>query len=161
LAYVLEPAVDHVQRRWRSVSRAGAVAVVYILGAALVCGVGYALAPAITGQLKPLQATAPDVLARFSDRQFLSQHGSQITGIVERTAGGLAGSLENVGWLLMVPIAAAFVLIDRARLFDGTIDLLARGRDREGTRRTVEQIDATLAQYARAQLTVAGLSAAF
>src|SRR5262249_18334116 len=114
-----------------------------------------------TGQLKPLQATAPDVLARFSDRQFLRQHGSQITGIVERTAGALAGSLENVGWLLMVPIAAAFVLIDRARLFDRTIDLLARGRDREGTRRTVEQIDATLAQYARAQLTVAGLSAAF
>jgi len=162
LAYVLEPVVDRVQRHWpwASSGRAGAIAVVYILGAALAGAIGFTLAPAFAGHLQPFGSTTPETLARFTNRQFLAEHSTQITGIVERTARVLAASLQNAGWLLMVPVVAAFVLNDRASLLDGTIDLFARRRDRAGTARTVQRIDAMLAQYARAQLTLAGMSVA-
>src|SRR5262249_44303500 len=43
---------------------------------------------------------------------------------------------------------------------DGTVDLFAQGRDRAGVKRTVGKIDTMLAQYTRAQLTLAGLTGA-
>ena len=88
LAYLLEPLVAWVQGLFpsRSWSRAGAIALVYLVGTLLVGGVGYALEPALAGQIERLKAAAPDMLTRVTDRRFLAQHSTLIVDLVERTA---------------------------------------------------------------------------
>ena len=163
LAYLLEPLVTWVQGLLpaRSSSRHAAIAVVYALGTLLVAGAGYALGPAVAAQLQQWNASLPDMLARVSDRRILAQHSSVIAEGAGRAAGAVVAAAQEAGWLLMVPVVAVFLLANRAALIDGTVDVFARRRDRAGVTRTVEAIDAMLAQYTRAQLALAGLSALF
>lgn len=163
LAYLLEPAVTWVQSLLphRSPSRGWAIALVYLLAALLVGGLGYALAPVLAGQFKRLSGAMPEILARITDQGFLSEDSSFIAGGVDRVARAIAGGAEGAGWLLTAPIIAILLLNNRPALIDGTIDFFARRRDRAPVKRTVERIDTMLAQYIRAQLTLAGLSAAF
>ncbi len=135
LAYLLEPLVTWVQRLLppRSNSRSAAIAVVYTFGTLLVAGAGYALGPAVAAQLQQWNASLPDTLARLTDRRVLAEHGT----------------------------IAVFFLNNRAALIDGTVDVFARRQERTGVKRTVDQIDEMLAQYTRAQLALAGLSALF
>jgi predicted PurR-regulated permease PerM len=160
LAYLLEPLVAWVQRLLpvQSHSRTGAIAVVYLTGSLLMVGAGYALAPALAGQMQQLYAIAPEMLARFTNQGFLEQHNSLIAATAQRTAGAVAAAAAEAGWLLMVPIIAIFFLQNRPALVNGTVDFLARRRERASVKRTIENIDTMLAQYTRAQLTLAGLS---
>ena len=161
LAYLLEPLVAWVERRLphRVSSRTIAIAVVYMAGAALAAGTGFAMGPAIAAQWRRLAGASSDVLARFADRGFLAEHGSALATVVDRAAGAVSTAAEAAGWLVMVPVVAVFFLQNRADFLDSTVDLLAQRRDRSGVKRTVERIDTMLAQYVRAQLTIAGLSA--
>jgi predicted PurR-regulated permease PerM len=129
-------------------------------GATLAAGAAYAMGPAIAAQWRRLAGAPPDALARLVDRGFLAEHGSAIATIVNRAAGAASTAAEAAGWLVMVPVVAVFFLQNRAAFLDSTVDLLAQHRDRGGVKRTVERIDTMLAQYVRAQLTIAGLSAA-
>jgi predicted PurR-regulated permease PerM len=161
LAYLLEPAVGWVQRRLPSHSRAAAIALVYLIcGAVLVAG-GYAIEPAITGQLRRLNAGVPEMRGRLPDSQFLAQHEGQIAGAVERAGRPVAAAAEEAGWLLTVPIIAVFFLKNRQDLIDGLVDVLARTRDRPAVKHTIEQIDTMLGQYMRAMLITAILSVVF
>jgi predicted PurR-regulated permease PerM len=163
LAYLLEPMVAWVQSLLplRPYSRTEATALVYLTATLLLIGAGYALEPAVAGQLQRLNAAGPDVLVRFTNRGFLAQHSSLIADTLARSARTLAAAAEQTGWLLMVPIVAVFFLVNRAAFIEGTVDFLTRGRDRASVKRTLEQIDTMLAQYVRAQLALAGLSFAF
>jgi len=162
-AYLLEPLVGRVESLIPSPSRKrpAAIAVVYLIGAVLLGIAGYALEPAFAVQMQWLRAAWPDLLARVGDRRVLAPYGALIAGAVEHGARSVASAAIDVGWLLAVPIVAIFLLANRGTLIDGTVDLLARRQERSSVRRTVERIDAMLAQYIRAQLTLAGLSAAF
>jgi len=161
LAYLLEPLVAWVERRLpqRLSSRTRAIAVVYLAAAALAAGAAYAMGPAIAAQWRRLAGAPPDVLARLADREFLSQHSDALASVVDRAATAASTAAEAAGWLVMVPVVAVFFLQNRAAFLDSTVDLLAQRRDRGGVKRTVERIDTMLAQYVRAQLTIAGLSA--
>lgn len=163
LAYLLEPAVAWVQGLLpsQSYSRTVAIAVVYLIGALMVVGAGYAFEPAVAGQLQRLDAAVPEMRARFADHQLLAQHSSEIVGAVERTGRTVAAAAEHAGWLLTVPVIAVFFLKNRSALIEGAVDVLARRRDRASVKRTIEQIDTMLGQYSRAQLATAGLSVAF
>jgi len=163
LAYVLEPVVAWVQGLLpsRSYSRAAAIALVYLVGALLGAGIGYALAPALAKQMQRLNAAAPDMLARVMNRRFLAQHSTLIMDTVARAGRAVASAAADSGWLLTVPIIAVLFLNNRAALMEGTVDVFARRRDRASAKRTVEHIDTMLAQYVRAQLLLAGLSIVF
>jgi len=163
LAYVLEPAVGWVQGRLpsRSGDRVVSIVLVYVISAAVVVGLGYAMAPAVAGQIHRINASLPDLRARVAESRFLAQYGSAIAAAAERAAAGLAAAAEDAGWLLTVPLIAVFFLKNRQELLDGAVDLLARQRDRARVRRTIAQVDAMLAQYTRAQVATAGLSAVF
>jgi predicted PurR-regulated permease PerM len=160
-AYVLEPAVAWVQGRSRrqSSSRNAAIATVYLAGLIVVGGIGFALAPAFTGQLQRLNAAVPGMLARLTDHRFLAEHASQIAAVAERAGHALGRAAAEAGWLLLAPVIAVFFLSNRAAFLERTVDLLARRRDRADVKGTVERIDAMLAQYVRGQVTLAGLSA--
>jgi len=127
----------------------------------LVVGAGYAVAPSIASQLRRLDATLPDMIARFTDRAVLRQHSTVIANAVERTARAVAAGVAGAGSLLMVPVIAVLFLSNRENFIDGTVELFARRRDRASVTRTIQQIDTTLAQYTRAQLATAGLSTVF
>ena len=162
-AYLLEPLVGRVEALIpsRSHKRPAAIALVYLMGAVLLGIAGYALEPAFAGQMQRLRGAWPDMLARLGDRRFLAPHGALIASAVERGVRGAGAAATDAGWLLTVPIVAIFLLANRGALIDGTVDLLARRQERSSVRRIVERIDAMLAQYIRAQLTLAGLSVAF
>jgi predicted PurR-regulated permease PerM len=162
-AYLLEPAVGWADRLLpsRSSSRPAAIAIVYLTGALLLAGGIYALAPTAARQTQRFAAAASEMRDRFADQEFLVQPGPAVLGGVERMAQAVREAAEHTGLLLTVPIIAIFFLNNRSALIDGTINCLARQRDRASVKRTVEQIDATLGQYARAQLTTAGLSVVF
>jgi predicted PurR-regulated permease PerM len=122
----------------RSCSRAGAIVLVYLIGTLLVGGVGYALEPALAGQTERLKAAAPDMLTRVTDRRFLAQHRTLIVDLVERTARTVRAAAEDAGWLLTVPFITVCFLKNRPAFLEGTIDFLARRRDRASVRRMVE-----------------------
>jgi len=161
-AYLLEPLVAWVERRLppRVSGRTRAIAVVYLMGAGVAAAAGYAAGPAIAAQWRRLADASPDMVGRLTDREFLAQHGSAIATIVDRAVGAVTTAAESAGWLVMVPVVAVFFLQNRTGFLDGTVDLFAQRRERAGVKRTVERIDAMLAQYVRAQLVIAGLSAA-
>jgi predicted PurR-regulated permease PerM len=162
-AYLLEPLVGRVEALIpsRSHKRAAAIALVYLIGALLLGIAGYALEPAFAVQMRWLRAAWPDLVARVGDRRVLAPYGALIASAVDRGARGVTTAAADAGWLLTVPIVAIFLLANRGALIEGTVDLLARRQERSSVRRTVERIDAMLAQYLRAQVTLAGLSAAF
>jgi predicted PurR-regulated permease PerM len=160
-AYVLEPAVTWVHLRLtpRASSRNSAIGVVYLVGVTIVAALGLMVAPAITGQLQRLEAALPGMVAKLTDHQFLANHASQIAAVAERIGHSLGGAAANTGWLLLVPLITIFFLSHRFALIDAIVDLLAHRQDRARARATTERIDTMLAQYVRAQLALASISA--
>jgi predicted PurR-regulated permease PerM len=162
-AYLLEPAVDWIQRLLpsRSSGRPAAIALVYLTGALVLAGGMYGLEPTIPRQTQRLDAAASEMRRRFTDKGPLAQPGTAMVTTIEQVGRTARETAEHAGLILMVPIIAIFFLYSRTALIDGAVEFFARRRDRACVKRTIEQIDATLAQYARAQLTTAGLSAVF
>jgi predicted PurR-regulated permease PerM len=163
VAYLLEPTVGWVEGRLPSHSngRASAIATVYLTGLALIVAVGLTMKPAIAEQIHRLHDSVPEIRERLSDSGFLAQYGTRIEAAAKRFGPALGLLAEQTGWGLMVPLIAIFFLSNRQGLLDGIVDLLARRRDRARVRHTIEQIDTTLGQYTRAQLTTAALSMVF
>jgi len=164
LAYLLEPIVAAVQQRLPldpARRRTAAIGVVYAVGAAAASGAWYLLAPRVADQVQRLRAAAPRMLASLSDPAALAQGGGAVSDAVVRAAATASAAVTNTGLFLMIPVVAAFFLQSRSTVIDQAIDLFSERRDRASVKRTVERIDTMLAEYVRAQLTLAGLSAAF
>ena len=158
-AYLLEPAVSWVQSALpaKHRSRPAAIAIVYLLTIAVVAGCGFAFAPAIAGRVPHAGGQS----SLQPNQAFLAEHRTLMSSIVERSGAALAAAASRAGWLAVVPIIAIFFLANRAGFIDATVGVFARYRDRATVKRIVERIDTLLAQYIRAQLLLAGLSAAF
>jgi len=160
-AYLLEPAVTWVHLRLtpRASSRNGAIGVVYVVGLSIVAALEWIVAPAVTEQLQRLDAALPGMMAKITDHRFLADHASQIAAVWERIGHSLGVVAANTGWLLLVPFIAIFFLSHRSALIAWCVDLLAQRRDRARVTATIERIDAMLAEYVRAQLALASMSA--
>jgi predicted PurR-regulated permease PerM len=163
LAYLLEPAVGRIERALPpgGNSRVISIAVVYAIGILLILWAGYAIAPRVPAQMQALKATVQDLQGWFADLRIPARIADTLATVGERAARAIAAAAEDAGWLFLVPVIAPFFLINRNRLIDGAVDLLARRQDRDSMRRTVGQVDTMLAQYTRAQLATAGLSTMF
>lgn len=162
LAYLLEPVVAAVERLLPRVPhrRGASIAVVYVIGTLLVVVAGYAFAPGIADQIRRMDAALPGLSARIN-RISAVDHGDFVANAVGRASHAVPAAAEDIGWLLMVPIVAIFFLGNRTALLDRAVDLFARRGDRAAARRTVQRVDRALAEYTRAQLILAGLSAIF
>src|SRR5262249_48769089 len=102
----------------------------------------------------------PTLAARF-DALAPAGHGDMTSRVADRVTHTLVPAAKQAAWLLLVPVVAVLFLDNRAKLLDGVVDLVAKREDRGRPKRTVQQIDQTLAEYTRGQLALAGLSAAF
>jgi predicted PurR-regulated permease PerM len=161
LAYLLEPMVAGIERLLPSGphGRGVSIAVVYGLGALLVIAVGYGVAPTIVDESRRLNAALPDLAARIDTT--VADHGDLAAGVVSGITRVTAAVGEHVSLLLMVPIVAIFFLDNRAAFLERTVDLFAHHSGRAVAKRTIQQIDRTLAEYTRAQLILAALSGVF
>ncbi len=162
LVYLLEPIVAGVEHLLPRVShaRGASIAIVYVIGTLLVVAAGYAFAPGIADQIRRVDAALPGLAARIN-RMSAADHGDFVAAAVARASRAAPAAAEDIGWLLMVPIVAIFFLENRTALLDGAVDLFARRGDRAAAKRTIQQLDQVLAEYTRAQLILAGLSAIF
>jgi predicted PurR-regulated permease PerM len=184
LAYLLEPAVNLLQRHSRlgRKNRDWAIVQVCLIGTLVLGSLGYELGPPLAGQLKKLNAAAAEILQSPSGgqaagtsegqhglsgaqqrrlRDFLARHHDFIAHAVERGAASIAYVAASAVWLFAVPILAVFVLRDGRQMVDAIIQAGGRREDRTVVRRIVQKVDTMLAKYIRSQLALAGLSFGF
>jgi predicted PurR-regulated permease PerM len=183
-AYLLEPAVTFVQRHSRlgRGSRTCAIAQVYLMGTFVVAILGYTFGPHLAAQVKGLNAAAPRFLEDLSSgraaaalgerqglspaqqlriRDWLASHHEFMVRTFERGATSAGYVATSALWLLVVPILAIFLLRDGRQMADAMMQSVGPRGDRMLFARILRRVDAMLAKYIRAQLTLAGLSFVF
>jgi predicted PurR-regulated permease PerM len=183
-AYVVAPMVEAIQRpvriagRSRRVSRATAIAVVYVFLAAAGSGAAMLLLPSATQQLDDVIARAPGYaqsiqtwelgwsryyerlripieLRQRIDESVLAADEAAVTSI-RGSLMALLGALQGLPWLILIPVLAFLFLKDAATLRRALIVALPF-RIRLRGHRLFEEVNATLAAYVRAQLLACAL----
>jgi predicted PurR-regulated permease PerM len=178
-AYVVAPLVQFAGRpiriagRPRRLSRAAAIALVYVLIGGGVSGGAALLLPSATEQINDIVARAPAYAqsivtweygwSRYYERLRIPRELRQSIdqsalaageGAVQSIQGSLlavVGALAYLPWLLLIPILAFFLLKDAATLRRTLIRALPHHGQLRG-HRLFEELNATLAAYTRAQL---------
>ena len=176
-AYLMEPAVSRLEK-WLH-GRGRAIALIYVL---LLVGLGlfvFFVGPRITHQAARLGESLPDLLKRVStgsiaqdigkehgwdgatrDRlqKLLVQNGDTITRIAEN-AGVWAAAEAKQAWIaLLVPLLAIFFLKDGKSFTDVLLTLVQSRPQRDFLQGVLADMNQMLAQFIRAQLTLAALS---
>jgi predicted PurR-regulated permease PerM len=178
-AYVVAPLVQLAGRpiriagRSHRLSRAGAIALVYVLIAGGVSGGAALLLPSASDQVKDMLARAPAYaesivtwehgwtryyehlripleLRQSIDRSTLAAGESAVESI-RGSLLALVGALSYLPWLVLIPILAFFLLKDAATIRRTFIRALPHHGQLRG-HRLFEELNATLAAYTRAQL---------
>jgi hypothetical protein len=176
-AYLLDPLVARLQTFLRR-SRGLAVAATYLLLGVAIAAFGITVGPRIFREAERLGRELPELMEKVGSgriaqqfgsqrgwdyktqlqvQQFLSGHRDEITQyaqIVANRAAGLAGSLM---WLLLIPILAAFLLKDQSHFAEMFLQLIAGNQQRLFFRSLLNDLDAMLATFIRAQLSFAAL----
>jgi predicted PurR-regulated permease PerM len=177
-AYLLEPAVERVQR-WLRRTRLQAIGLVYVvgilaIGAAVVIGwptlqqeSEYAATalPALTEKVgsgniawEVGQQHGWSAQTRAEISQFIAAHRDDLTAAVKSAGARVAEIGANAGFVILIPIFAFFFLKDKSGLGDLTLSLVHDPQRREFLTTVFAQIDRMLAQYIRAQLVLAALA---
>jgi predicted PurR-regulated permease PerM len=162
MAYLLEPLVAGVERRLptASHSRGAAIAIVYAVGTLVLIAAAYSVVPTAADQFQRFNAALARVAAR-ANLTSVTGVGDLRADVTARATRAAASAAEGAVWLLLAPVVAIFFLGNRTAFVDAVVDLFGRRGDRATARRTVHRVDDVLAQYTRAQLILAGLSAVF
>jgi predicted PurR-regulated permease PerM len=178
-AYVLEPAITHVERRV-GMSRLRAIAVLYlilflVLGGLITLAVprvveeGRRLVVAFPGLLE--QVGSGEIAHRLGERhgwsettqitleRWLTDHRQNIIVVLNALEARAAAGSANIGWAALTPILAFFFLRDKRSIGEAVLDLFEDDQAREWVARMLADLDLMLAQFIRAQLTLALLSA--
>jgi len=176
-AYLVDPAVSRVERLTHG--RGLAIAVIYVLLIALLATFFFFVGPQIGHQGQRLTSSLLNLTERVSSGQIAEDLGSQHGWSAERKqmlqnflvrysntvipiARNLGLKLADVAkesWLLIVvPILAGFFLKD-GRVFGETVLSFVQSRpQREFVEGVLQDLNQMLAQFIRAQLTLAALS---
>jgi predicted PurR-regulated permease PerM len=90
--------------------------------------------------------------------QYLNEHQSELIATTQTFILRAAKSIQNMWWLLLVPILAIFFLKDGNQLSQNIINSVQDSRNRRMVAETVQEMDFMLGHFIRAQLTLAGLA---
>ncbi|MBO0912717.1 MAG: AI-2E family transporter [Acidobacteria bacterium] len=176
-AYLVDPAVSRIQR-WTK-SRASAIAIIYSLIVILLATFFFFVGPRIGHETQKLTEAMPSLLERISSGQFaegilvkhhlsaatsrqlssfLSSHRGDLLEIA-RKAGLRIADVAQESWLLvLVPILAAFFLGDAHMFSQALLSFFHSKPQREFMEGVIEDMNQMLADFIRAQLTLAALS---
>ena len=180
-AYVLDPAICLVQRHTGIIgrSRTRAIALIYIALIAVVALIFATLGARVVEEGKSLTKALPDLMPKVQTGQiaqqigrkqgwsystqmklkhFIASHSEVILTWLSHAAERAVALLTHAFWLIIIPILAAFFLRDGPEFAESLIDVMDRRRERQFMRGVLHDLNEMVAQYIRAQLTLAGLS---
>jgi predicted PurR-regulated permease PerM len=176
-AYLVDPAVSRVEKWVRG--RGRAIAVIYLLLVAFLITFFFFVGPQTARQAQRLSESLPKLLETVSSGQIAEQIGrdqgwsdhtkAQVSALLANHRDDLVGIAQRVGlrvadvaqqaWLvIVVPILAAFFLKD-GRSFGAVFLSFVHSRpQREFLEGVLGDLNQMLAQFIRAQLTLAAFS---
>ena len=176
-AYLIHPAVARVEKLVKG--RGRAVAIIYLL---LLAGLGlfaFFVGPRMTRQGARLGQSMPALIKKFESgqiaqdigqqrgwsqttrtyvEQFLVSHRDQLSDLAQRIGVRAAAGAQEVWVLFLVPILAIFFLRDAGSFNEVLVSLVQSRAQREFLQDVLADLNRMLAQFIRAQLTLAALS---
>jgi len=176
-AYLVDPAVSRVEK-W-SKGRASAIAAIYLLIIIFLGTFFFFVGPRIGHEAQRLTESLPALLERVSNGQLVQQigieHGltkttrDQLSRYVSAHSGDLLKLAQRAGlrvaeaaqqsWLvILVPILAGFFLKDGRAFSQVALSFVHTKPQREFMQGVISDMNQMLAQFIRAQLTLAALS---
>jgi predicted PurR-regulated permease PerM len=176
-AYLVDPAVSRVER-WTK-GRASAIAVIYVLIVLFLGTFFFFVGPKIGHETQKLTDSLPGLLERVTSgqlaEQIAAQHGwsvstrRQVSGLLASHRDDLLLLAQRVGfrvaeaaqqsWLLIVvPILAGFFLKDGRAFSQVALSFVHTKPQREFLQGVISDMNQMLADFIRAQLTLAALS---
>ncbi len=183
-AYLINPAVERLEKLVRS--RVWAITIIYLLLLVGLGLSGLLIGPRIARQSARLGSSLPSLMDKASNGQlsgqigqltarFGSQHGwsedtqKRIQGFLSSRREDLSKLAQRIGiraaeaaqdvWLLfLVPILAIFFLRDGGSFHEVLVALVQSRTQREFLQDVLQDLNQMLAQFIRAQLTLAALS---
>jgi len=183
-AYLINPAVVRLEKIVRS--RAWAIAIIYLLLMIGVAIFGFLVGPRIARQSSHLGEQLPGLIDKASTgqlsgqlRQLAARIGSQhhwsedtqkriqsfllsrredLAHLAQRIAVRVAEALQQIWLLFLVPILAIFFLRDGGTFQETLVSLVQSRSQREFFDDVLQDLNQMLAQFIRAQLTLAALS---
>lgn len=176
-AYLMDPAVSHLEKWVRG--RGRAIAVIYLLLVILLVCFFFFVGPQIGRQTQKLSAALPALIEKIGSGQiaeqlgsehgwsqasknqlkaFLVNHRDDLLNMAQR-AGIRVAEVAQQSWLLIVvPILAAFFLKDGRSFSQVVLAMVNTRPQREFMEGVLSDLNQMLAQFIRAQLTLAALS---
>jgi predicted PurR-regulated permease PerM len=176
-AYLVDPAVSRIEKWVRS--RGRAIAVIYLLIVVLLVTFFFFVGPQIGREAQILGESLPKLLDRVSSgqiavdighehgwsgatiqrlKEFLAGHKKDLGGIAQRVGLRVAEVARQSWLLIVVPILAAFFLKDGRSFSEVLLSLVQSRPQREFLEGVLSDLNQMLAQFIRAQLTLAALS---
>ena len=183
-AYLINPAVGRLEKLVRS--RVWAITIIYLLLLVGLALFGFLVGPRIARQSARLGASLPGLMDKASTGQLSgqigqiaarigSQHGwsdatqkriqgfllsrrEDLSSLAQRIGIRAAEAAQEVWVLFLVPILAIFFLRDGGSFHEVLLALVQSRTQREFLQDVLQDLNQMLAQFIRAQLTLAALS---
>jgi predicted PurR-regulated permease PerM len=183
-AYLINPAIVRLEKLLRS--RAWAITVIYVLLLLALGLFGFLVGPRIARQSSRLGSQLPGLVDKASTGQLSgqigqiaerigSEHGwsnatqqhiqdflvsrrEYLAGLAQRFGVRAAESVQELWVLFLVPILAIFFLRDGGNFHEVLLALVQSRTQREFLQDVLQDLNQMLAQFIRAQLTLAALS---
>lgn len=176
-AYLMEPAVSRLEKYLRG--RGRAIAVIYVLLLGALSLFFFSVGPRIAHESTRLGQALPDLLNKVSTgaiaqdigqehgwsnttqekfREFLTRNSDDIKKYAERFGLRAAGVAKQAWLILLVPLLAVFFLKDGRAFGDVALSVVQSRPQREFLQAVIADLNQMLAQFIRAQLTLAGFS---
>ena len=177
-AYLLAAPVARLQKLLRG-SRPASVALVYLIFAGLMVFVIAMAGPPVVKEAQTLRQQAPAMVNSITSGQIVKQLGAQrgwseetmqrltdlmlshrqeIVSAAQSLVVSAASTIQDMWWLLLVPILAIFFLLDGEKIGKMIVDAFEDVRKREIVASTVEAMNVMLGAFIRAQITLSVLA---
>jgi len=176
-AYLVDPAVSRVEKFARS--RAGAISVIYLLIVLMLGTLFFFIGPRIGHEVQKLTESMPSLVERINSGQivqdigiehgltkntrdqlsaFLKAHTGDLLKVAQRAGLRVAEAAQESWILVIIPILAAFFLKDGRTFSQSALSFVHSKPQREFLQDVINDMNLMLAQFIRAQLTLAALS---
>jgi predicted PurR-regulated permease PerM len=176
-AYLVDPAVSRIQK-WTK-SRGIAIAVIYALIVILLATFFFFVGPNIGRETQKLTDSLPSLLEKVSSGQiaedigvehhlsantsrqlsaFLASHRGDLLRVAQKVGLHVAELAQDSWLLILVPILAAFFLKDAQTFSQLALSVVHTKPQREFMQGVISDMNQMLADFIRAQLTLAALT---
>lgn len=177
-AYLFEPVICWLQPRLRG-SRGLAIVVVYIGLAVVVTIAGILFGPKIFNEGQRLGQSLPSLYDKIASgniafaignrhgwtqetsqriQSLMASHQHEIVNAISAAGARVAAGLTNIGWIIIIPILAIFMLKDKHDFRLALQNQIANHRQRDFVGSLIADVDAMLSHFVRAQLLLALIS---